>query len=385
MKNELRIGLSLSGGGYRAAAFHLGTMQKLHEMGLLKDVDVISTISGGSITGAAWCLFDGDYPEFHGWMKEKIRTKNIIREILFSRSFLQLGIFFILFLGAAIWLLFTAWAPLSFVVLALMISLLLKYQFYIFPISKDVEKAYDKFLYEGKTLSHLKKFPELAIGSSNLATGRPFTFSGRKMADSTYSKKPLIRFKHEDFPVARAVMASSCVPFAFTPLHIDKKYFENEADALRVHPLLVDGGVYDNQGIQKITQHKSSYRCDVIISSDAGGPLSEAISFRNTITLLVRTVDVFMYRIKTMQMVEHVYQNVMQNERPIAYYSLGWEISKLIPGFINNMVESLVLPEVMAAHQLMPQWIASPRTYEKEIQRHLELSGLRCGIFKKPF
>ncbi|MBP6024521.1 patatin-like phospholipase family protein, partial [Ferruginibacter sp.] len=50
-----RLGLALSGGGYRATAFHLGTLNKLHEMEILQQADVISTISGGSITGAYYC------------------------------------------------------------------------------------------------------------------------------------------------------------------------------------------------------------------------------------------------------------------------------------------------------------------------------------------
>ena len=46
-----RLGLALSGGGFRAAAFHLGTFLKLRELGLLDKVDVISCVSGGSIAG----------------------------------------------------------------------------------------------------------------------------------------------------------------------------------------------------------------------------------------------------------------------------------------------------------------------------------------------
>jgi NTE family protein len=374
MKDGRRIGLSLSGGGYRAAAFHLGTLRKLHEMNLLDKVDVLSTISGGSISGAAYCLSDEDYPAFHNYMVEKIRTKNVIKEVMLSWSFIRLALFVLITLAIALYALYTEWPWIVFVVLALLFFLLLKFQFDIFPSSKEVEKAYDKFLYEGKTLGDLnevKNRPELAIGSSNLQTGRLFTFSGRKMSDSTYSAKKIF-FKHEKFPIAKAVMASSCVPFAFTPIEIDKAYYQNMDDADKINPQLVDGGVYDNQGIQKITQRKSSYECDVIITSDAGGPLSSEISFRNTVALLIRTVDVFMYRIKTMQMVEHIYQNVIEKHKPIAYFSLGWEIKKLIPGFVNALEEKLVLPEVIAAHQLQPQWVAQPKVYEAQIKQHLE-------------
>jgi len=49
-------GLALSGGGFRASFFHLGTLAKLAECNLLKDVEVISTVSGGSIVGVHYYL-----------------------------------------------------------------------------------------------------------------------------------------------------------------------------------------------------------------------------------------------------------------------------------------------------------------------------------------
>ena len=49
---EKRIGLALSGGGFRAAAFHLGVMRELHRLGILARLDLISCVSGGSIAGA---------------------------------------------------------------------------------------------------------------------------------------------------------------------------------------------------------------------------------------------------------------------------------------------------------------------------------------------
>ena len=43
------IGLSLSGGGSRAVAFHLGTLRALEDLKLLDEVDVISGVSGGAV------------------------------------------------------------------------------------------------------------------------------------------------------------------------------------------------------------------------------------------------------------------------------------------------------------------------------------------------
>src|ERR1700712_4684946 len=46
------IGLCLSGGGYRAILFHLGTLWRLNEFGYLKRIKRISSVSGGSIASA---------------------------------------------------------------------------------------------------------------------------------------------------------------------------------------------------------------------------------------------------------------------------------------------------------------------------------------------
>lgn len=46
------IGLCLSGGGYRAMLFHLGTLWRLNDAGALRRLDRISSVSGGSLTAA---------------------------------------------------------------------------------------------------------------------------------------------------------------------------------------------------------------------------------------------------------------------------------------------------------------------------------------------
>ncbi|MCC7244227.1 MAG: patatin-like phospholipase family protein, partial [Saprospiraceae bacterium] len=51
-----RLGLALSGGGFRAALFHIGVLARLAEQDLLRNVEVISCVSGGSILGAFYYL-----------------------------------------------------------------------------------------------------------------------------------------------------------------------------------------------------------------------------------------------------------------------------------------------------------------------------------------
>lgn len=74
MISSKKIGLALSGGGYRAAAYHIGTLQALKKMGILDMVDVISSISGGSITAAYYALYKDVNDEFITNLIAKLQT-----------------------------------------------------------------------------------------------------------------------------------------------------------------------------------------------------------------------------------------------------------------------------------------------------------------------
>lgn len=371
MSTAPAAGLALSGGGYRATAFHLGTLKKLQEMNLLHRIDVLSTISGGSITGACYCCHTGDFDSFYNDLYTGLQQKNVIKKTLFSWLGFRMLVFVLLLLGSGGFF-FTPWPWLFVVAWVLLFFLLFKFQFAFLPISKRIEQVYDHFFYHKKTLGQLNEHPTLVIGSTNLQTARPFSFARNRMGDSWYRYlQPPVNFKSTDFPVSRAVMASSCVPFAFTPISIDKKFFENEADAEKYHPALVDGGVYDNQGIHRIMQ-QGRYDCDFVITSDAGGGGSGELRFRNTFSLLLETVNVFMTRIKNAQMVQDVYDNAATVQKQIAYFSLGWDVEDCIPGFIRNLGNKKITAAVIAAQQLKPEWVEHPEQYAPAIRLHLE-------------
>ena len=51
---ENLVGIALSGGGIRSATFCLGLLQGMHEKGLLRIFDYVSTVSGGGFLGGWW-------------------------------------------------------------------------------------------------------------------------------------------------------------------------------------------------------------------------------------------------------------------------------------------------------------------------------------------
>jgi predicted acylesterase/phospholipase RssA len=68
--NPNNIALALSGGGYRAAAFHLGTMDFLARIGMLEKVTMSSTVSGATITGAKYALSLSEGKSFQQFYQE---------------------------------------------------------------------------------------------------------------------------------------------------------------------------------------------------------------------------------------------------------------------------------------------------------------------------
>src|SRR4051794_22298496 len=109
MSTTRMIGLALSGGGYRATAFHLGTLKKLDQLKVLNKVGVISTISGGSITGACYCSHKGDFRSFYDDLYQALQRKDVVSKILLSWLGLRFLIFIVLFLGS-FYFLFTSYA-----------------------------------------------------------------------------------------------------------------------------------------------------------------------------------------------------------------------------------------------------------------------------------
>lgn len=84
--------LWLSGGGYRAALFHLGALTRLNELGLLAQIDTVGAVSGGSIVAALlaarvpWPLL-GAYRDWPERVAEPMRA--IARRNVRTRAFLR--------------------------------------------------------------------------------------------------------------------------------------------------------------------------------------------------------------------------------------------------------------------------------------------------------
>ncbi len=242
--------LCLSGGGYRAALFHLGALLRLSERGLLRGVELFSAVSGGSIV-SSWlaCRYldlrrEGE--SFADWTDRSDFRNDVVEPF---RSVVSRDIR----TGAVLKTLWRNWlAPRARV--------------------DRLQQAYRRFLGE-RTLADLPSQPRFVFCATDLTFGVNWEFSRQRVGDylAGYLRE------HRDIPLALAVAASSSFPPVFGPLSIDAgsadfrrgSYRGADADALRGAVELTDGGVYDNLGLEPALRH---YR--EILVSDAGAPFA---------------------------------------------------------------------------------------------------------------
>ena len=75
------LGVAMSGGGIRSAAFNLGVLQALHESGILRSVDVMSAVSGGTYA-MSWYMLQPFYAaKASSREKGEFRVDDIIDEM----------------------------------------------------------------------------------------------------------------------------------------------------------------------------------------------------------------------------------------------------------------------------------------------------------------
>lgn len=227
------VGLCLSGGGFRAALFHLGALRRLNELGILSRVDVISAVSGGSILAAYLAdRLGGRWPRpgevvadwdslvadgFHDFAGRDIRTPALLRGLWW---------------GAA-------------------------------------ERLRERYASEltPLRLAELPERPVFVFGATELVYRRYWVFTREWVGGRAND-----RFRPtDDWTVARAVAASSCFPPVFLPMDVRDLVPRGRVPADRGPAgirrlLLSDGGLYDNLGYMALWN-----RCGTVLVSDGGG------------------------------------------------------------------------------------------------------------------
>jgi len=288
------VALCLSGGGYRAMIFHLGTLWRLNEFGYLKKIKRISSVSGGSITSAVlgmnWSTLEFDSAgvagNFPSQVVEPVRglaEKTIDRKAIFT-GILTPG-----------------------------------------SISDKVADAYRKYLFGDKTLQDLPDDPpRFVINATNVQSGALWRFMKPYMRDWKVGE-----VKNPEVPLAVAVAASSAFPPVLSPaeLELDESDFTPGSGAgLQKKPyttdvILSDGGVYDNLGLETAWK-----RYKTILVSDAGGQMEpEPDPKRDWAGHVYRVLNIIDNQVRSLRK-RQVIDSYVQGVRTGAYWGIRTNI-----------------------------------------------------------
>lgn len=201
------LALAISGGGSRAANFGAAVMLELQERKLLKQVDVISGVSGGTL------------PTVYYGLGEKAGA--------FTEPALRKAMGFD-FQGSWIWRWFLP-------------QNIFRYWFSDFTRSDIMVQVFNNELYHDATFAHLQSHPKILLNSTVHNDHTRFTFTDERFARLHSALAP--------YPVANAVNASSAFPGAFQDVTLQWYITPTQY----VH--LFDGGPIDNLGVQAITEY----------------------------------------------------------------------------------------------------------------------------------
>lgn len=317
-----KIGLALSGGGFRASFYHLGVLARLAELDALRHVEVLSCVSGGSIVGACYWL--------------KLRQRLIDSAPLSRQSYVEMVLELIEHFQKAVGSdvrgniqpskMALAWRVLVKASHGALdpeqVALALERDFYrpLMPGSGTLEmhelpftpKDHNPSLVgpgdfnpvQHNWLRH-DKVPVLVLNATTVNTGHGWQFTPTWMGESPWaihsaadSVPRLQWFWYQPdagwyISLGRAVAASASVPGVFSPLNLQAPYKDPQ---LQVQ--LVDGGVYDNQGTVSLL----ASNCNVLLVSDAAGQLLLELQPSTGLAGLgkyaLRSMDTLMERIR---------------------------------------------------------------------------------------
>jgi len=363
MIHDKKIGLALSGGGYRAAAYHIGTLRALRKMGILDKVDVVSSISGGSITAAYYALHKDNYEEFEKSLISKLSTgvlwATIIIALLEGAGLLVLhGWLLSILLEVDICSCWKVTAAIVLSALFLLLILLLLHK--IVPTSCLIEKLYQRKFFGKKKLSDLPDKPIFAINATSVEDNQHLTFSQLKVACGWTYKDGY--FKGGEIPISLAVMASSAYPM-FAPVTIPSGYLTNEKSK---SPILVDGGIYDNHGTHKLSEDRSAYHADYVIVSEAGNTPMNRKKTWNIVSLLRKVIDMMMNRIEKLQRRYNEYRTDNSDHR-YAYVALTWFANQdYLSRFVGNIKEGHVADSLCRWHGMDEDLVERVKAGDKE-------------------
>ena len=332
IKKDGKLGLALSGGGFRASLFHIGVLAALADKDELRHIEVISCVSGGSIIGAYYYLklklllesktdeelTPEDYVDIvkeieSGFLKgiqKNLRLRifsniacnfRMIFDKHYSRTH-RLGELYEEHLFKEIW----EQDPDSRLAASARENDGMLYMNDLF-INPKLNTG-ESFSFSTDNWKRKNKIPQLVLNATSVNTGHNWQFTASWMGEppgnilSDIDVKPRLRRmyypeapdRYKKFRLGYAVGASSCVPVMFYPMPLPDLYPGIDLQ-------LIDGGLHDNQGIAALIEQE----CKNMIISDASGQMPTSTSVTtNSAAIFYRADTILQERLRELQFMD---------------------------------------------------------------------------------
>lgn len=325
------IGLCLSGGGYRAMLFHIGSIIRLNEGRLLQRLSRVSSVSGGSITagllGLNWGKLGFDDSGFATRLNEHfVSPLRKMASVTIDRGSVLGGVF---------------WTG---------------------SVSDRVSAAYAEHLFGDATLQDLPESesssnsPDFVITATSVQTGALVRLSKRYVADYHVGM-----IKNPEISLAQAVTASSAFPPVLSPTVIDidpDDFAVGKTGPLFREPfndslVLTDGGVYDNLGLEPVFK-----KYKTVFVSDGGGKIQpEGEPAADWARHSLRVLDIIDNQVRSLRKRELI-SAYRQGEREGAFWGIRTNIADY------DLADSLNVTHETSIH------LANTPTRLKKMNRH---------------
>lgn len=319
------FGLALSGGGYRAALFHLGALRRLNEINWLNRVERITSVSGGSlllgyILSKSPTVFDRKSTKLSNedWEKNvSAPVRQFVKNDLRTVQTIQ----------------------------NMTVNLFMRRDRRLDNTISRLSK-----LYGGQKLSDFPytangQWPEIYILATDIVNGQAFRFSNNPK-QSAHRKLQLCDLSF--LPLYNVCSISASFPPIFGPVHLKRvlaKYapdeFPDKLSEMLSDVMLIDGGLYDNLGINLIATSQKKF---VRLFSDAGNPFKPSEKGTKSIFVVARYLQLMsdfigrlnVQRVKMIEKNDYAFWSSQFAAKIKTHEGLGYSKS-IVDDFLRNV------------------------------------------------
>ncbi len=279
------IGICMSGGGYRAASFHLGTLDYIEKLNLAGNITALSTVSGGTFTGTKYILslvenqhFDSFFNEYYYQLKDTHLVAEGLKQLASQEDKVASGR------------------------QDLIVSMAQIYSETLFCrkvlCENDANSEATTPYYFDTILHGEQPIKDVMFNATDFRSGIAFRFQRSSDPEAKIGNF----YNNIDVKdagkirLADIVAASSCFPGGFEPISFPYDFTwqggdvpkdvafafpmdrSNEDPTAPKGPVpLMDGGVYDNQGLESLllADKRNGNNLDLVVVSDVDQPSLE--------------------------------------------------------------------------------------------------------------